>query len=306
MKGRYVKLHHKVIEELMVQPGEPADLHGRDTAETRAHWRGHASKSSPRDLADNDLGSFKHELGTAQELLYASDTSSLLVVLQALDAAGKDGTIKHVMSGVNPQGCDVVSFKAPSAEELNHDFLWRCAKALPARGRIGIFNRSYYEEVLVTRVHPAVLAHQQLPPGGPHGAELWAQRYEDINAFEAHLQRSGTHLVKLYLHVSKDEQKKRLLARLDDPAKYWKFSASDLAERAYFDDYIEAYEATITATSTPSAPWYVIPADHKHDARALVAGIVTHTIEHLDLHLPKIGDQGRATLDAARHALLAS
>ena len=222
------------------------------------------------------------------------------MILQAPDAAGKDSTIKHVMSGVNPQGCDVVSFKAPSAEELDHDFLWRCAKALPARGRIGIFNRSYYEEVLVTRVHPEILAHQRLPPTSPAGDELWAQRYEDINAFERHLERSGTHIVKLYLHVSKGEQKKRLLARLDDPAKYWKFSASDLAERAYFEDYRHAYEAAITATSTPWAPWYVIPADHKHVARALVAGILTHTIEQLDLHHPSVGNQERAELDVAR------
>jgi PPK2 family polyphosphate:nucleotide phosphotransferase len=301
-----MKLDKKIMEELMVQPGEPADLHVRDTRETQAHWRDHSSQSSRRDQADSDLGSFKTELAAAQELLYASDTASILVILQAVDAAGKDGTIKHVMSGVNPQGCDIVSFKTPSAEELNHDFLWRCAKNLPARGRIGIFNRSYYEEVLVTRVHPAVLAHQQLPPGGPHGDELWAQRYEDINAFEAHLERSGTQLVKLYLHVSKDEQKKRLLARLDDPDKYWKFSASDLAERAYFEDYRHAYEAAISATSTPSAPWYVIPADHKHVARALVAGVLTHTIEQLDLHLPEVDESGRAALKVARQELLAS
>ena len=300
-----MKLHTKVIDELTVKPGEPAGLGSRATNETKIHWRHHSSKSSPRDLADRDLEAFKAELAAAQESLYASDTYAVLVILQALDAAGKDGTIKHVMSGVNPQGCDVVSFKTPSAEELDHDFLWRCERALPGRGRIGIFNRSYYEEVLVTRVHPEVLAHQRLPAGTAHGDELWAQRYADINTFEQHLQRNGTQIVKVYLHVSKDEQKKRLLSRLDDPTKYWKFSAADLAERKYFEDYEEAYEAAITATSTAWAPWYVVPADHKHAARALVGGILTHTIEQLDLKLPKVGDEGRAALKAARQTLLA-
>jgi len=300
-----VKLHRKVIEELLVTPGAAADLGSRDTSDTTIRWRDHSAKSSPRDLADSDLEAFKKELASAQELLYASDTYALLVILQALDAAGKDGTIKHVMSGVNPQGCDVVSFKAPSTEELNHDFLWRCVKALPERGRIGIFNRSYYEEVLVTQVHPELLAPQHLPPGTAHGAELWAQRYQDINTFEQHLQRNGTQIVKLYLHISKKEQTKRLLARLDDPTKYWKFSAGDLTEREYFNDYQRAYEATITATSTPWAPWYVIPADHKHATRALVGGILTHTIEQLDLNLPTVSDEERAAHDVARQALLA-
>jgi PPK2 family polyphosphate:nucleotide phosphotransferase len=298
-----MKLHSKVIEELMVRPGQPAGLPDRSTHKMDTPWRDHSSNSSLRHLADSDLESFKDELSSAQELLYASDTYSLLVVLQALDAAGKDGTIKHVMSGINPQGCDVVAFKTPSAEELNHDFLWRCAKAAPERGRIGIFNRSYYEEVLVTRVHPDILAHQQLPPTTAHGDDLWAQRYEDINNFERHLQRTGTAIVKVYLHLSKDEQTKRLLARLDDPAKHWKFSTADLAERAYFDDYQRAYEEAITATSTPWAPWYVVPADHKHAARALVGGILTHTIDRLDLHLPILDAEQEDALDAARHTL---
>jgi len=300
-----MKLHRKLIEELMVTPGEAAGLGGRHTKDTRVKWRERSGSSSPRDLADSELESFKQELTTAQELLYASDTYALLVILQALDAAGKDGTIKHVMSGVNPQGCDVVSFKTPSAGELGHDFLWRCVNALPERGRIGIFNRSYYEEVLVARVHPEVLVREQLPPGTARGDDLWAQRYEDINGFEQHLQRNGTHIVKIYLNISRDEQKQRLLSRLDDPSKYWKFSAADLAERAHFDDYQQAYEATISATSTPWAPWYVVPADHKHAARALVGGILTHCIEELNLHLPEVGDEERATLDAARRALLA-
>ena len=298
-----MKLHRKVIEELMVSPGEPAGLPERSTHKMDTPWRDGGGKSDLRHVADRELDSFKHELASAQELLFASDTYSLLLVLQALDAAGKDGTIKHVMSGINPQGCDVVGFKMPSAEELNHDFLWRCAKALPQRGRIGIFNRSYYEEVLVTRVHPDILAHQRLPPTTAHGDELWTQRYEDINNFEQHLQRTGTAIVKVYLHLSKDEQTKRLLARLDDPAKHWKFSTADLAERAYFDDYQRAYETAITATSTPWAPWYVVPADHKHAARALVGGILTHTIDQLDLHLPKLDGEQEEALDAARDTL---
>jgi PPK2 family polyphosphate:nucleotide phosphotransferase len=298
-----MKLQRKVIEELMVRPGEAAGLPERSTHKMGTPWRDGGGKSDLRHVADSELESFKDELASAQELLYASDTYSLLLVLQALDAAGKDGTIKHVMSGINPQGCDVIGFKTPSAEELNHDFLWRSAKALPQRGRIGIFNRSYYEEVLVTRVHPDILAHQRLPASTAQGDELWAQRYEDINNFERHLQRTGTAVVKVYLHLSKDEQTKRLLARLDDPDKHWKFSTADLAERAYFDDYQRAYEEAITATSTPWAPWYVVPADHKHAARALVGGILTHTIDRLDLHLPILDAEQEDALDAARHTL---
>jgi len=300
-----VKLDKGVIEELMVAPGDPADLGHRNTSATKADWRKSSGKSSSKDLAEEDLEAFKEELATAQELLYATDTYALLVILQALDAAGKDGTIKHVMSGVNPQGCKVVAFKAPSAEELNHDFFWRCAKELPEQGQIGIFNRSYYEEVLVTRVHPDILTQQHLPPGTATGKKLWHQRYEDINAFEHHLQRNGTRIIKFFLHVSKDEQRRRLLERLDDPAKYWKFSAADLAERAYFDDFQHAYEAMITATSTPWAPWYVVPADHKYAARALVGGILTHTIERLELRLPEVKGEARAEIEEARRTLQA-
>jgi PPK2 family polyphosphate:nucleotide phosphotransferase len=300
-----VKLHKRVIEDLMVVPGEPAHLGSRSTRVTKSGWLDVKEGPRPKDLAETDLEQFKVELAAAQELLYASDTYAVLVVLQALDAAGKDGTIKHVMSGVNPQGCDVVAFKRPSAAELGHDFLWRCEKALPARGRIGIFNRSYYEEVLVTRVHPDLLTDQHLPPGAPKGKDLWHQRYEDINAFEHHLHRNGTRVVKVFLHLSKDEQKSRLLARLDDPAKHWKFSSADLAERAYFDEYLHAYEKTITATSTSWAPWYVVPADHKYAGRALVGGILTHVIEGLDLHVPELDDAGRVTLEQARQTLLA-
>jgi PPK2 family polyphosphate:nucleotide phosphotransferase len=227
------------------------------------------------------------------------------VILQALDAAGKDGTIKHVMSGVNPQGCRVVSFKQPSQNELAHDFLWRCSKELPPHGEIGIFNRSYYEDVLVVQVHPESLATEHLPAGVGATPTLWKQRYEDINAFEQHLQRNGTRVVKFFLHVSKDEQKRRLLERLDDPAKYWKFSPSDLAERAHFERYQSVYEKVLTATSTPWAPWYVIPADHKYQMRALVAGVMSHLMGQLDLRLPEVGADKRAAIEAARAALLA-
>jgi PPK2 family polyphosphate:nucleotide phosphotransferase len=300
-----MKLPKRVIEDLRVLPGVPADLRSRSTTVTKSGWLDTKHGPGPKLLAKTDLQEFTQELASAQELLYASDSHALLVILQALDAAGKDGTIKHVMSGVNPQGCDVVAFKRPSAEELEHDFLWRCAKALPARGRIGIFNRSYYEDVLVTRVHPDLIDDQHLPSDTAAGEKLWPQRYNDINAFERHLHRNGTHVIKIFLHVSKDEQKTRLLQRLDDPAKYWKFSSADLAERAYFDDYTHAYEAAITATSTPQAPWYVVPADHKYAARALVGGILTHTIANLKLRLPEATDQELASLKAARQTLLA-
>ncbi|MDQ2895431.1 MAG: polyphosphate kinase 2 family protein [Actinomycetota bacterium] len=300
-----MKLHHRVIEDLIVSSGDSADLGGRSTTVTKSGWLDHKQGPGPKDLAQDDLQEFTQELACAQELLYASDTYALLVILQALDAAGKDGTIKHVMSGVNPQGCDVAAFKRPSAQELEHDFLWRCEKALPARGRIGIFNRSYYEEVLVTRVHPDLIADEHLASDTATGKKLWRERYEDINAFERHLHRNGTRIVKIFLHISKDEQKKRLLERLDNPAKQWKFSAADLGERAYFEDYMHAYEAAITATSTRHAPWYVIPADHKYAARALVSGILTHTIATLNLSLPDVGDDGREALQAAKQTLLA-
>ena len=215
-----MKLHAKVVEELMVRPGEPAGLASRSTVGTKTEWLDPTGPTSPKELAERDLESFRAELSHAQELLYATKTYALLVILQALDAAGKDGTIKHVMSGVNPQGCEVTSYKQPSSLELDHDFLWRCSKALPERGRIGIFNRSYYEEVLVARVHPEILADEKLPEGSAGGEKLWSQRYEDINSFERHLERNGTRIVKLFLHVSKEEQKKRLLERLADPAKY--------------------------------------------------------------------------------------
>ncbi|HUY30353.1 MAG TPA: PPK2 family polyphosphate kinase [Acidimicrobiales bacterium] len=300
-----MKLHAKVVDELVVRPGDPAGLHRRDTRVPATRLWDDGVAGDERELAQSDLEVFRAELASAQELLYASDRYAVLVVLQALDAGGKDGTIKHVMSGVNPQGCAVVSFKAPSAEELGHDFLWRCVKALPDRGRIGIFNRSYYEDVLVARVHPELVERLRLPKEAGLGDELWARRYEDINAFEHHLHRNATRVVKLFLHVSKAEQRRRLLERLEDPSKHWKFSEADLAERAYFDDYQRAYDATLSATSTPWAPWYVVPADHKPVMRALVGALLVHTVRELDLRLPEPDDATRASIDAARRALLA-
>lgn len=298
-----VKLPTEVIDELLVHPGAGAALSGRDAASTATDWLGPLGHKHPKDVAVHDLERFKADLIAAQELLYASDGYALLLIFQALDAAGKDGTIGHVMSGVNPQGCDVHAFKQPSTEELRHDFLWRCARVLPERGRIGIFNRSYYEDVLVVRVHPELLGAQHLPPAGPTGKELWRERYEDINGFERHLSRSGTVVVKFFLHVSKAEQRRRFLDRLNDPAKQWKFSAADLAERDRFDDYQRAYDDALSATSTDWAPWYVIPADHKYAMRALVGGIVVHVIDRLHLSPPTLDDDQKAALDRARARL---
>jgi PPK2 family polyphosphate:nucleotide phosphotransferase len=297
-----VKLGHDLIEELRVRPGARADLAARSTSSTRTRWIP-AGDGGPGTVAEQDLEQFKSELADAQGLLYAADRWSLLLVFQGLDAAGKDGTIKHVMSGVNPQGCQVFSFKQPSALELRHDFLWRTTASLPERGRIGIFNRSHYEEVLVVRVHPALLEAQRLPPGVPLGTKLWAQRYEDINAFERHLHRNGTRTVKFFLHVSKDEQRRRLLERLDDPEKQWKFSPADVAEHERFADYQDAYEDAIGATSTEWAPWYVIPADHKHAMRALVGGVVVHEIGRLGLEMPSPDPAQAEGIEAARRAL---
>jgi PPK2 family polyphosphate:nucleotide phosphotransferase len=237
-----------------------------------------------------------------QEKLYAQDSWSLLLIFQAMDAAGKDGTISHVMSGVNPQGCQVTSFKTPSTLELNHDFLWRSQVALPERGRIGIFNRSYYEEVLIVRVHRQVLEAERLP-AGLIGRHLWRERFEDINAHELHLARNGTLIRKFFLHVSKAEQKKRFLARLDAPAKNWKFSEDDLKERAYWDDYQKAYEEMIRATATPHAPWYVVPADHKKFTHLVVAGAIIEALESLKLDFPKVTAAQREVLEKARKLL---
>ncbi len=242
-------------------------------------------------------------LADEQERLYAQDRWSVLLIFQAMDAAGKDSTIKHVMSGVNPQGVQVHTFKKPSDEELDHDFLWRCAKALPERGRIGIFNRSYYEEVLIVRVHEELLARQKLP-AGMAGKGLWRKRYESIRAFEHHLARNGYLVLKFFLHVSKREQKKRFLARLDEPQKHWKFSAADAQERRHWDDYAHAYEQMIRGTAAKHAPWHVVPADNKWYTRLVVAAAIVAAMERLELHFPRMDAVRRRELAAARRALL--
>ena len=292
----------RILEMLLVEPGKPAGLAERDPA-----WKGgdeyeQLSEKKLKSAAKEIIQKGVKELSDAQELLWASDTYALLVVFQALDAAGKDSTIEHVMSGVNPQGVQVVSFRQPSPEELDHDFLWRISKALPERGRVGIFNRSHYEEVVALKVHPEWLEGQRLPPG-TRGKRFWKGRYDDINAFERHLDRSGTKIVKFFLNVSKAEQKRRFMARLDTPGKEWKFKASDVAERAHWDDYIQAFEDAITATSTPWAPWYVIPADHKPVMQAIVARVLVETIQGLGLSWPDVSDKDRAANAEARKLL---
>jgi PPK2 family polyphosphate:nucleotide phosphotransferase len=299
-----MQLPETLIEELKVQPGRSAGLDRRSTESTSFDWLGVAD-SSPKHVAEENLSSFTEELTVAQELLWASDAYALLVVIQAMDAAGKDGTIKHVMSGVNPQGCQVSAFKEPSSEELAHDFLWRYSKALPLRGRIGIFNRSYYEEVLVVRVHPELLMQHPASSAGKVPADLWKKRYEDVNAFEHHLHRNGTRIVKVFLHVSKDEQRRRFLDRLEDPAKNWKFSPAELAERRSWSEYQAAYEEALTATSTEWAPWFVVPADHKYTMRALVGGLLVHVVDHMNLQLPTVGPDELQALAEAKDRLLA-
>jgi len=241
-------------------------------------------------------------LAEMQNKLYAQDSWALLLVFQAMDAAGKDGTIKHVMSGVNPQGCQVFSFKVPSAEELDHDYMWRYARNFPERGRIGIFNRSYYEEVLVVRVHEEILARQHLPAKCISG-KIWDQRLADIAGFEDYLGRNGTQVVKFFLHVSRKEQKRRFMERLDLPEKNWKFQASDVAERAYWDRYMKAYEQAIRATATEAAPWYVVPADNKWFTRLVVAAAIVDAMQRLDLAYPQIDAKKRAELARARRLL---
>jgi PPK2 family polyphosphate:nucleotide phosphotransferase len=257
-------------------------------------------KKEAKDLLEDDV----RRLAELQERLYAHDKWAVLLIFQAMDAAGKDGAIKHVMSGVNPQGCQVHSFKAPSAEELDHDFLWRAARALPERGRIGIFNRSHYEEVLVVRVHPELLAKQKLPPALMTD-RLWQERFENIREFERHLARSGTVILKFFLHVSKEEQRKRFLDRIEEPAKRWKFSMGDVEERKLWDKYMDAYEEMIRNTSTPDAPWHVVPADRKWFTRLAVARTIVDRLEALDLKFPKVEGAALEELKKARAALLA-
>lgn len=243
------------------------------------------------------------QLSGLQRLLYASDSYSLLLIFQAMDAAGKDGAISHVLSGINPQGCEVYSFKHPSAEELEHDFLWRTTCRLPARGRIGVFNRSYYEEVLVVRVHPEILQSQRVPRELAGKDTVWKGRYRSIVELEGHLHRNGTRVIKFFLHLSKEEQRKRLLARIDDPDKNWKFSQADLVERKFWDRYTSAYEECLSATSTKSAPWHVVPADDKYNARLIVSRVVIEALRDLKLSYPKMTDAQRRELRAIRKQL---
>ena len=243
------------------------------------------------------------ELSSLQSQLYAHNRYSMLVIFQAMDAAGKDGAIKHVMSGVNPQGCRVYSFKHPSAEELDHDFLWRTTRSLPERGMIGIFNRSYYEEVLIVRVHPEILSSQALPEEFVDQKTVWNGRYESIVDLEKHLHRNGTRVLKFFLHISKEEQRKRLLKRIDDPEKHWKVNPGDLGERALWSDYMKAYEDCMAATSTRNAPWYIVPADDKKSARLLVSRVILETLRSLRLTYPKLDAERKKELQALRKAL---
>ena len=287
-------------DELRVKPHTKVlRLRDWDTAWTGSkelrHLKGDELENEAREILERNL----QRLADAQNLLWASDQYALLFVLQGMDAAGKDGLIKHVMSGVNPQGCEVYSFKRPTDEDLQHNFLWRYTKHLPARGHIGIFNRSYYEDVLVVHVHPEWLEKQHLKPS----RSLWRGRYDDINNLEHHLTHNRTIVRKFFLHVSKKEQKRRLLERLENPEKHWKFSASDLSERAYWNDYVEAFEEALSATSTKHAPWYIIPADDKWVARALVSEILASAICDLDLKYPKPTPEQLAAIRKAKGLL---
>lgn len=243
------------------------------------------------------------ELGELQQLHYADDRHALLLIFQAMDAAGKDGAIKHVMSGINPQGCQVFSFKRPSAKELDHDFLWRTSQCLPERGRIGIFNRSYYEEVLVVRVHPKILDNQKLPGELVDPDNIWQQRFQSMVDLEDHLYRNGTRVIKFFLHLSKGEQRKRFLARIDDPSKNWKFSSADIEERKYWQQYKQAYEACLGATSTATAPWYVVPADDKKNARLIISDVILETFKSLEMQYPVTDAARRQELLAIREQL---
>ncbi|HQT87996.1 MAG TPA: polyphosphate kinase 2 family protein [Acidiphilium sp.] len=283
--------------QFCVDAGQAMDLRRWDTRVAPVY----RSKSDYKtQLADH-----VKRLSAQQQVFYADHRYAVLLIFQAMDAAGKDGAIRHVMSGVNPQGCQVFSFKHPSAEELSHDFLWRTTRDLPERGRIGIFNRSYYEEVLIVRVHPALLHAEAVPHLSAEGEAFWAERYRSIFDLERHLHANGTRIVKFFLHISKEEQRKRFLARIDDPAKNWKFSEADMAERGYWDAYQEAYGACLSATSTRDCPWYVVPADDKPTARLIISQIILDLFEGLDLRYPDVGKAGTKTLRGIRKRLAA-
>ena len=284
---------YSIAKRFRIDRPEKFRLSGHDPAECYGLT---ADKSDAKDLLKQGI----ERLSDLQERLYADGRWSVLIVLQAMDAAGKDSVIKHVLSGINPQGCEVHSFKQPSAEELQHDFLWRVAQRLPANGRIGIFNRSHYEEVLTVRVHRELLERQRLPKSGK---DIWQRRFEDIRAFERHLARNGTLVLKFFLNVSKDEQRKRFLDRIDEPAKRWKFSMGDIAERKLWTRYMDAYEDMIRQTSRPEAPWFVVPADNKWFTRLVVAGAIVREIQALDLEFPKVKGKALKELREVRKAL---
>jgi PPK2 family polyphosphate:nucleotide phosphotransferase len=294
-----IEASHRLCKPYRVTNGKKFRLKDVDPSDTGE------LKAADKPRAKEALQTGVEALAELQDILYAQDRWSVLLVFQAMDAAGKDGTIKHVMSGVNPQGCQVSSFKGPTSVDLDHDYMWRCQKELPERGRIGIFNRSYYEETLVVRVHPDFLAGQKLPPELVT-KNIWDERFQDIRAFERYLHRNGTLVRKFFLHVSKEEQQKRFLARLDLPEKNWKFSANDAKERGFWDDYMKAYEQTIQETATEDSPWYVVPANNKWFTRVIVAAAVIDALASLDLHYPKVGSAKKKELAEARKLLLAS
>jgi len=289
------KSHDEFIRPFMVPPKPKISLAKDYDPDYKAHY---LKKSD----AKRDLHEVIKALAQCQNMLYAQNTHAVLIIFQAMDAAGKDSTIKHVMSGINPQGCQVYSFKAPSLEELDHDYLWRCSKALPERGRIGIFNRSYYEEILITRVHPEIIEQRQIPP---HliDQQIWKRRFEEINNFENYLVNNGTIIIKFFLNVSKEEQRKRFLERIDRPEKNWKFSANDAKERVFWDDYMTVYEDMFNHTSTDWAPWHIISADHKWFTRLAVAGIIYSQLKELNLHYPRISEEKHQELLQAKAML---
>src|SRR6266403_377115 len=297
MKTRKIRKElARLAERYDVRKGHKFRLEEVDPADTS----GIKSEADALKLLSRSTEMLSH----MQEKLYAQDRWALLLIFQGMDAAGKDGAIKHVMSGVNPQGCDVHAFKAPSHEELDHDFLWRCHRVLPERGKIGIFNRSYYEEVLIVQVHPTLLENERLP-GQLVTKHIWNERYEDINAFERYLVRNGTMIRKFFFYISKKEQKKRFLERLEDSKKNWKFSMDDIKERGFWKDYIEAYEEMVQNTATKDAPWYVVPADNKWYTRLIIASAIVEALNELDLKFPDVDKKKKKELDQIRQSLLA-
>lgn len=291
----------ELLKFFRVKPDTRVRLKDYDPGWEQTEELARLGKQATKQRAEELLEASIADLTNSQELLYADNRHAVLVILQGMDASGKDGTIKKVMSGLNPQGCQVFSFKAPSAEELDHTFLWRYFRSLPERGRVGIFNRSYYEDVLIVRVHPELLSPHL--PDGKRGKSFWKARMEDINAMEEHLVRNGTLVLKFFLYISKDEQKRRFLDRLREPRKHWKFNPADIHERDYWDDYMDAYERALSETSTGHAPWFVIPANHKWVAHAVIASILSTSIQELDLQYPEVTPETKRELEDARRKL---